>query len=38
LEQRLEHDLYYVQHWSLLLDIKILWLTLWRGFIHKNAY
>lgn len=38
LEQRLEHDLYYIQHWSLLLDIKILWLTLWRGFIHKNAY
>lgn len=38
LEQRLEHDLYYVQHWSLFLDMKILWMTLWRGFIHKNAY
>ncbi len=38
LEQRLEHDLYYVQHWSLFLDIKILWMTLWRGFLHKNAY
>src|SRR5919108_1264697 len=38
LEQRLEHDLYYVQHWSLFLDIKILWMTLWRGFVHKNAY
>jgi lipopolysaccharide/colanic/teichoic acid biosynthesis glycosyltransferase len=38
LEKRLEHDLYYIQHWSLLLDIKILWLTLWCGFIHTNAY
>jgi exopolysaccharide biosynthesis polyprenyl glycosylphosphotransferase len=37
LEQRLEHDLYYVQHWSLLLDIKILWMTLWSGFVHRNA-
>lgn len=38
LEQRLEHDLYYIQHWSLWLDIKILWMTLWRGFVHTNAY
>ncbi len=38
LEKRLEHDLYYIQHWSLFLDLKILCLTLWRGFIHKNAY
>jgi exopolysaccharide biosynthesis polyprenyl glycosylphosphotransferase len=37
LEQRLEHDLYYVQHWSLLLDIKILWMTLWSGFVHRHA-
>jgi Undecaprenyl-phosphate glucose phosphotransferase len=38
LEQRIEHDLYYIQHWSLGLDLKILSMTLWRGFIHKNAY
>jgi Undecaprenyl-phosphate glucose phosphotransferase len=38
LEKRLEHDLYYIQHWSLLFDLKILWLTLWRGFVHTNAY
>lgn len=38
LEKRLEHDLYYIQNWSLLLDIKILWLTLWRGFVDTNAY
>ncbi|MGQ4807325.1 UDP-glucose:undecaprenyl-phosphate glucose-1-phosphate transferase [Candidatus Entotheonellaceae bacterium PAL068K] len=38
IERRLEYDLYSVQHWSLGLDLKILWLTLWRGFMHKNAY
>ena len=38
LERRLEHDLYYIQHWSLWLDMKILWLTLWRGFVDRNAY
>ena len=38
LEQRLEHDLYYIQHWSLGLDSKILCMTLWRGFVHTNAY
>ena len=38
LERRLEHDLYYIQHWSLWLDVKILWLTLWRGFVNRNAY
>jgi exopolysaccharide biosynthesis polyprenyl glycosylphosphotransferase len=38
LEQRLDHDLYYIQHWSLFLDMRILWMTLWRGFIHTNAY
>lgn len=38
LERRVEHDLYYIQHWSLALDVYILWLTLWRGFVHKNAY
>jgi Undecaprenyl-phosphate glucose phosphotransferase len=38
LEKRIEYDLYYIKNWSLLLDIKILWLTLFRGFINKNAY
>lgn len=37
IEKRIEHDLYYIEHWSLLFDVKILWLSLWRGFIHKNA-
>jgi len=38
LERRIECDLYYIRHWSYWLDWKILWLTIWRGFIHRNAY
>jgi len=37
-QKRLEHDLYYIQHWSLRLDTRILWLTLFRGFLNPNAY
>lgn len=37
LNKRIEHDLYYIQHWSLLFDFKIILLTITRGFIHKNA-
>jgi len=36
LHERIEHDLYYVQNWSLELDLRILLMTLWRGF--RNAY
>lgn len=35
---RVEHDLYYIDNWSLLLDLKILLLTPLRGFVNKNAY
>ena len=38
LEKRIEYDLYYLENWSLLFDLKILWLTLWKGLINKNAY
>lgn len=38
LEKRHEHDIYYIENWSVWLDIKIIWLTIWKGFIHKNAY
>ncbi len=38
LEKRIEHDIYYIEHWSLLFDIKILLLTFFKGFVHKNAY
>ena len=38
IEKRIEHDLYYIEHWSILLDLKILFLTLFRGFRNRNAY
>ncbi len=38
LDRRIECDLYYIRNWSYGLDLKILVLTVWKGFIHKNAY
>ncbi|MBX2812835.1 MAG: undecaprenyl-phosphate glucose phosphotransferase [Myxococcales bacterium] len=38
LESRIECDLFYIRNWSLLFDIKILILTIWKGFVHENAY
>lgn len=38
LRRRVECDLYYISNWSPWLDLKILWLTIWCGFRHRNAY
>ncbi len=38
LSKRIEYDLYYIENWSLSLDIKILWMTLRHGFRDRNAY
>jgi Undecaprenyl-phosphate glucose phosphotransferase len=35
LEKRIEYDLYYIENWSVTLDLKIMWLTLVRGFIQR---
>jgi putative colanic acid biosynthesis UDP-glucose lipid carrier transferase len=35
---RIEHDRYYVKNWSIFMDIKILVLTVFKGWTHKNAY
>lgn len=35
---RVEHDLYYMQNWSLVLDLKIIVMTVLKGFFGKNAY
>ncbi|MCI0423175.1 MAG: exopolysaccharide biosynthesis polyprenyl glycosylphosphotransferase [Acidobacteria bacterium] len=37
IQKRLEYDLYYLQNWSLAFDLKILLLTLSRGFFNRNA-
>ena len=36
--RRIEHDLYYIENWSLGFDFKIMFLTVFKGFINKNAY
>ncbi|RJX34461.1 MAG: undecaprenyl-phosphate glucose phosphotransferase [Desulfarculus sp.] len=38
LTKRIEHDLYYIENWSLGLDLKIMLLTPFRGLIHPHAY
>ena len=38
IEDRIEHDLYYIENWTFGLDIKIILLTVVKGFINKNAY
>ena len=38
LEDRIRYDLYYVQHWSLWFDVRILFLTVARVFKDANAY
>jgi Undecaprenyl-phosphate glucose phosphotransferase len=38
IEKRIEHDIYYVENWTIFLDLKIFFLTFIRGFVNKNAY
>lgn len=38
IRMRIEHDLYYIENWSLLLDLKILFMTVVHGLRHENAY
>jgi len=38
LEKRIEYDLYYIQKWSFMFDMRIVFLTFFKGFINKNAY
>jgi lipopolysaccharide/colanic/teichoic acid biosynthesis glycosyltransferase len=38
ISKRVEYDLYYLKNWSFSMDLKILWLTIWKGFRDKNAY
>lgn len=38
IRKRIEHDLYYIENWTLGFDLKILFLTFFKGFVNKNAY
>ena len=37
IDKRIEYDLYYIENWSLLLDLKILFMTVFKGFRNRNA-
>jgi len=37
LEKRIEYDLYYIENWSVTLDIKIMWLTVFRGLFSRGV-
>jgi len=36
IKKRIEYDFYYLQNWSFALDLKIIWMTLRKGFIDRN--
>ena len=38
IRMRIDCDLYYIENWTIGLDIKILFLTIFKGFVNKNAY
>ena len=38
IDERIQHDLWYIENWTILLDIKILLLTPFKGFMNENAY
>ncbi|MEW9699968.1 undecaprenyl-phosphate glucose phosphotransferase [Paenibacillus sp. SI8] len=38
IEDRIKHDIFYIENWTFLFDIKIIWRTIVNGFINKNAY
>ena len=38
MRKRVEFDLEYIEHWSIWLDLKIILLTLFKGFFNKNAF
>lgn len=38
ISERIKYDLFYIENWSIWLDFKIMFLTVFKGFINKNAY
>lgn len=38
IEERIKHDLFYIENWNFLMDIRIIYKTILEGFVNKNAY
>jgi len=38
IEERINHDLYYIENWNFFFDLYIVFLTVFKGFVNKNAY
>ncbi len=38
IRKRIDHDIYYIENWTIGFDIKIIFMTFFTGFINKNAY
>ena len=38
IKRRIEYDIFYIENWTMSFDIKIRFLTIFKGFINKNAY
>src|SRR5947209_8741767 len=38
LRKRVQYDLYYITHWTPWLDLRIMWMTVFHGLLHRNAY
>ena len=38
IRKRIEYDIFYIENWTMSMDFKIMFLTIFKGFINKNAY
>ena len=38
IEKRIEYDIYFIENWDLLFDVKIMFMTIFKGLVNKNAY
>ena len=38
IEERINHDLYYIENWTFAFDMQIIFLTVFKGMVNKNAY
>ena len=38
IRKRIDYDLYYIENWTFGFDVRIIFLTIFKGFVNKNAY